>query len=257
MTITRSIVSKNTSPEGGGVVEDGAGTLNVVDSTISENKTMGGTFLDGGGVLRDTTGTVNISGSTIVGNTAGTTGAGIEDVGGGGTIAISNSTITGNHSAGRGGGIHTFGPGAITLTNVTVHDNISDTGADEIDNCNDIPACGTTPHTVTLKNTIVASGGVNCTGPITSGGHNIDTGTTCGFSAASGDLPGMGPAARHARRQRRADPHPFGPASRPRSTPAIRLRAPPPTSAASGVLSGRRATSGRSERTGRPPRPPP
>jgi hypothetical protein len=192
VTVTRSVVSKNASEEGGGVVMDGGGTLNVVDSTISENKTMGGTFLDGGGVLKDTNGDVNISGSTIVGNTSGSQGGGIEDIGGGGAINVTNSTITGNHAADRGGGIHTFGAGTINLTNVTMRDNLSDTGAEEIDNCNDIPMCGSTPHTINVTNTIVASGGVNCTGPITSGGHNIDSGSTCGF-AAGGDKPGTDP----------------------------------------------------------------
>ena len=46
-----------------------------------------------------------------------------------------------------------------------------------------------------LRNTIVAdspSGG-NCSGPITDGGHNLDDGTSCRFSAANGSLNNTNP----------------------------------------------------------------
>ncbi len=190
VTITRSTVSKNTSGEGAGVVEDGAGTVTVIDSTIRENSATAG-FNDGGGVLRDGGGNVTIQGSLIVGNT-GTTGAGIQDFGGAGTFAVTNSTLTGNHASTRGGAIQTDGAGAISLTNVTLKDNVSDAGAHEIDNCSAIPSCSGPPHTVTLRNTIVAGSGTNCAGAITSGGHNLDSGSTCGLSA-SGDLSNVDP----------------------------------------------------------------
>jgi hypothetical protein len=193
VTITRSTVSKNMAGEGAGVVEDGGGSVAIVDSTIRENATNGTTFLQGGGVLKDGGGTLTIRGSAIIGNLAGD-GAGIEDFDRSGSFDISNSTIGGNHSTTRGGGIQLGGGGSntFTLTNVTVHDNVADAGADEIDNCTNIPACTSTPRVATLRNTIVASGGVNCFGPIHSEGHNIDSGSTCGFGAA-GDRSNTNP----------------------------------------------------------------
>jgi hypothetical protein len=75
---------------------------------------------------------------------------------------------------------------------VTLHDNIADAGADEIDSCTNVPTCSGPKHTITVRNTIVASGGLNCFGAITSAGHNLDSGNTCGFGAA-GDLKNTSP----------------------------------------------------------------
>ena len=41
----------------------------------------------------------------------------------------------GNHASTRGGGIQATGAGTLTLTNVTLHDDVADSGASEIDNC--------------------------------------------------------------------------------------------------------------------------
>jgi predicted outer membrane repeat protein len=100
---------------------------------------------------------------------------------------MTNSTLTANHAATRGGGIQATGTGTMNLTNVTLHDDIADAGPSEIDNCVSAPGCGATAHTITLRNTIVASAGTNCGGPVTSAGHNLDSGAGCGFAAA-GDL---------------------------------------------------------------------
>lgn len=192
VTINRSTVSKNTAEEAGGVAEDGGGTVNIIDSIISENATTGDRFLDAGGVLKDGGGTVTIRGSTIAANTA-AIGAAIVDFGPSGTFNVVNTTISGNHATSRGGGIHTEGAGgSLNLTNVTLHENTADAGADEIDNCTGVPSCSSAPHPITLRNTIVASGGLNCFGPVGSAGHNLDSGSTCGFGAA-GDQNGANP----------------------------------------------------------------
>jgi hypothetical protein len=50
--------------------------------------------------------------------------------------------------------------------------------------------------TATLRNTIVANSpsGGNCDGdPVTDGGYNIDSGTSCGFTQATGSLPKTNP----------------------------------------------------------------
>jgi CSLREA domain-containing protein len=193
VTLNRSTVSGNTAPQAGGVAEDGGGTVTIVDSTISDNHTVGSSSLagDAGGVLRDGGGTVSIRGSAIVGNTA-EVGGGIEDFGGTGPFDIVNTTISGNQATTRGGGIHAEGPGALTLTNVTLRDNTGGAGASDIDNCNGVPSCSGAPDTINVRNTIVASGGVNCFGPTSSGGNNLDSGSTCGFGAA-GDLKNTAP----------------------------------------------------------------
>jgi hypothetical protein len=82
----------------------------------------------------------------------------------GGTLNVTTSTFTGNSAPSLfgpgGGGIHNIGDLA--------------------------PA--------TLINTILASNfGGNCDGTITSGGHNIDDGTTCGSTTANASLSNTNP----------------------------------------------------------------
>jgi hypothetical protein len=201
VTLTRTRVTGNTNAEGGGVVEDGGGSVTIIDSTIDQNSACGAQFPDGGGVLGDAGGPVTIRGSTIAGNTA-SRGAGVADLSGSSRWDISNTTISGNHATttcpavglslppGTGGGILSFGgttPPRIDLNNVTLHDNVSDAAGagDEIYNCTPgVTGCGSKSATVNVRNTIVGSAGVNCSGPITSGGSNIDSTNTCGFGAA-------------------------------------------------------------------------
>ena len=196
VTITRSIISANTANEGAGVIEDGGGTVAIADSWIRDNVASGGLFPAGAGVVKDGGGTLTITGSTISGNRSDGSGGGVEIFAGGPT-ALTNTTITGNSAATRGGGLHTSGL-AVTLTNVTMHDDSAGVTASEIDDCTPAPSCATTPEGVTVRNTIVASGGTSCAGKIVSAGHNIDSGTSCGFTAA-GDLashaPLLGPLA--------------------------------------------------------------
>jgi hypothetical protein len=91
--------------------------------------------------------------------------------------------VSGN-SAGFGGGILNFG--SVTLTNATVTDNSANFNGSGIFN-------GLNPRgTVTLKNTIVANSFINCSGPITSAGHNLDSGNTCGLTGP-GDLTNINP----------------------------------------------------------------
>jgi filamentous hemagglutinin family protein len=135
---------------GAGIYNNNGGTLSIIDSTISNNRSFGrnGT-LGGGGVFN--LGTLTVTNSTISGNTAIRNGAGIYNNGtatitnsaisgntpdtivanapntnGGGientgTLTITNSTVSGNSSINDGGGIANFG--TTTLTNVTVRNN--------------------------------------------------------------------------------------------------------------------------------------
>ena len=106
LTISRSIVSGNTSQAGGGGISGigNSSSLTILDSTISGNHA-----LSGGGGISNFRGTLAVDGSTISGNTAGTNGGGIDtltySLGVSTTATITNSTISGNIADGVGGGI--------------------------------------------------------------------------------------------------------------------------------------------------------
>jgi CSLREA domain-containing protein len=124
VTLTNLTITNGRAEDGGAIFNDG-GTLNIIDSTISQSLAdwfLGGTGY-GGGILN--TGTLNITRSTINGNTCigyrGCTGGGIHNAG---TLNISNSTISGNDSQGypiNGAGIGNGG--ILNVTNSTIEAN--------------------------------------------------------------------------------------------------------------------------------------
>ena len=236
LTLTNSTVSGNTAlgrfGSGGGIAN--VGTLTLTESTISGNRALGRVG-EGGGIYN--TGTLILPTSTISGNTASgsqepggrSRGGGISNTGmltltqgtisgnratgtavrpevvfrpeGGGiynagTLTLTNGTISGNRAEGRalpdeGGGM--YNTGTLTLTHATISDNTTDDAT--------AAALHHAQGTVTATNTLVAHNGTgaNCSGlPLTSAGQNLDSGTTCGFTAA-GDLvatdPRLGPLA--------------------------------------------------------------
>jgi len=159
----------NGAGSGGGI--SNYGTLTVTNGTFAGNSA--GADFGGGGIFSDG-GTLTVTNSTFSGNSAGYYGA-VEGGGGifstGGTVTITNSTFAGNSGgSGGGGGIGNLG-GTVTITNSTFSAN-SGGGIDNFSG------------TVTVTNTIVANStsGGNCGGAVTDGGHNIDDGTTCGFT---------------------------------------------------------------------------
>lgn len=113
-----SLVTGNSATVFGGGIDVDAGTLTLVNSTVSEN-----TAWSAGGIDSDF-GTVTLIGSTVSGNTAagGTT---CQDVGScaggiwnfGGTLTLIDSTVSENTATRRGGGIvnqtPTGGPAAV------------------------------------------------------------------------------------------------------------------------------------------------
>ena len=141
LTVTGSTITDNTAEfdNGGGIRNAGSGTVEVTDSTISNNfsgheggalandgdgtmtvtgSTMGPeNFSDSeGGGIYNNVGTMTVTGSTIRGNSTNSTGGGIENSGG--TLTVTDSTISGNTShrtnagqfsfGGEGGGISSF-----------------------------------------------------------------------------------------------------------------------------------------------------
>jgi CSLREA domain-containing protein/uncharacterized repeat protein (TIGR01451 family) len=224
LTVLNSTISENhlvssTQNTMGGGIWDGASSVAL---TISGSRIAGNTSGKGsGGGIFSNTG-FQISGTTIDGNEAdGSVGGGVHLAGGTGVVTsstvsnniaqspsttgggifanaplqVTNATITGNKSLGGGstvgGGIHSND--TLTLTNVTldantanIHNNLQNNGP------------------TTFVNTIVSNGqgstpNNNCEQPITTSlGHNIDSGNSCGFTAAGDQIntdPKLGPLA--------------------------------------------------------------
>lgn len=161
----------------GGVVNNRAGFLQILNSNIYSG--TAGPASNGGGVINHDR--VKIIGSTIAYNAREFTGGGIQN---NGAMEIINSTLTHNRGFG-GSGI--ANSGTITVINSTVASNTLYSGSNSgvISNASE--------GTIFMINTIVHNdASTNCAGQISSGGHNLDSGTSCGFSAA-GDLNNTDP----------------------------------------------------------------
>lgn len=138
------------------------------------------------------TSSLTASRSTISGNVAtGTGGGGVYNYSSA-TANMTNVTISANSSTGStsaGGGILNLTGATVTLTNVTITGN----GAGSFGG-GGIKNNGT--GAVNVKSTIVAgntsSSGPDCSGTITSQGHNLDSGTTCALGG-TGDLSNSNP----------------------------------------------------------------
>jgi CSLREA domain-containing protein len=167
---------------GGGLLNGGNLTVHMV--TFSGN--YGGT--SGGAILNQATGILLLTSSTLSGNSAGFSGGAISNQG---SATIRNSTVSGNSSLGSGtccvdgGAVENVG-GSLTVHHSTITDN-----AAPGDRAGGVKVAG---GTVTVIATIIADNTTfNCVGTVTDGGYNIDDGTTCGLSAATGSKPSTDP----------------------------------------------------------------
>ena len=206
--------------EGGAIFN--AGMLTLTNSTVMSNSTSGGGA--GGGIFN--AGSLSVTNSTFDGNSAGG-GGGIHNEG---SLTVTSSTFAGN-SGDDGGGIINFG--GLTVTNSTFNGNTSEFGggiflsgsqsqftyssSDIVSlgggrtlsvtnstftgNSGGAIAANSASAPVLLRNTILANNSSpdgNCRlSPgywlITDGGHNLDDGTSCGFSAGNGSLSNTDP----------------------------------------------------------------
>lgn len=210
MTAVTTIIDGNSASYGGGVELVGsslppflASRVDVLNNSASVN---------GGGIYA--TSCSSSCGSllqvVVEGNTAGRDGSGVYAIG---ALSVQNTTIDGNSTGGGGaygGAVFHTGAGPLTLTNMTVGQNhangpggggvvvdasVSDVFTNVTIADNDggatngvlVTASAVLPQ---LRNTVVSSDplkGANCSRPVMSLGHNLDSGNTCGMTQA-GDL---------------------------------------------------------------------
>ncbi|CAH0998942.1 hypothetical protein LEM8419_00237 [Neolewinella maritima] len=129
LTVSATEISDNTGmgddadDGGGGLFNNGMGTILVNNSQILRNRATG-TSGSGGGILNNTAATLTITDSRIERNEANRAGGGIEDASGNTTlVSITNTRINRNvvnTAPGNGGGIHVGSNGDVMLTGGTV-----------------------------------------------------------------------------------------------------------------------------------------
>src|ERR1700693_5116963 len=182
LTVTTSTFTNNQAQEGASIFNQNTATVN--QTTFANND---GTIYGGGGIL-NAFGTTNVSNSTFVGNTGRGGGAIDNDT----TMTIRNTTFFNNSDNGTGGGaINNFG--TMTFIQSTLSGNKANTGAN-IHNF----SSGSVTATTTLIMSIVANGlgGSNCNSngpPIIDSGYNLDSGSSCGFSASQHSINSADP----------------------------------------------------------------
>lgn len=146
------------------------------DTTIEQN-----TASTGGGIY-SITGTLTLNNSTISRNTATYNAGGAFVARGAGSFT--NVTVSGNQAGWDGGGLYVYEQD-FAILNSTLVSNTAQGGAVYIFDAQSV---------LTLTNSIIANNQWgNCTGyPPLSGGHNLDSGITCGLNAP-GDLNNTNP----------------------------------------------------------------
>lgn len=202
LRVSNAEVRNSQAKEGGGIYKSG-GTLNIDNSAISFNT---GGFSFGGGGISNLSATAVISKSTINDNVAlGGGGGGMANVGGNTTIIeslftknrssfggggfyntgasqVTNSTFSENTATNSGGGIFTdsLASATLRLNNSTITLNSATTGGG-------LRAQNPSAAQVSVSHTIIGDQltGGNCSlaSSLTSGGHNIDSASSCNFIA--------------------------------------------------------------------------
>ena len=114
---------------GGGLYNNGMGTIIVSDGTVIMRNKATGMSGSGGGILNNEGATLTISDSRIERNEANRAGGGIEDASGSSTVVkITNTRINRNvvnMAPGNGGGIHVGSDGDLILTGGTIDLNMA------------------------------------------------------------------------------------------------------------------------------------
>jgi len=184
LTLDHVVVTGNTMAtnagdfwQGGGGVYSGRGaTLNLIDSSVTNNQAR----WSGGGLYSFFNTTTNIVRSTISGNVSNDVGGGFRSLG---NVSIVNSTFSGNRSTGWHGGAIFHTDGAMEIASSTIANNV---GPDFAPSAIFIGSFNPAVPSLKLTNTIVtgnhwyaceqhAAGTVH----LTSGGHNLVQDGSC------------------------------------------------------------------------------
>ena len=197
VTLTADLpkITSNITIQGGGHFVSGNNTNRVfwVGSTIPGNLTLDNVWVKdgyggyGAGLYMYGGSTVTVKNCTISGNSTpdGSAAISVQDT----NLTIQNSTITGNTTLNNGGGsaIKTWNNAVVSIQNSTISGNSTFGGQGAV-----YFAYGTS---VTIENSIIANqtSGTDCSEGagknIATAGHNIESGTSCGFTnAAQGDM---------------------------------------------------------------------
>lgn len=201
LNVNRSVLDSNvaTGSNNGGAaidIEHSGDILNARDTTFSNNAATG-TAAGGGALTADNGATVAISHCTFVGNTVPTAlNGGIAISSGNGSLTVSNSTFTANTGSSNNPAPLGVVSAASSTANTSIIKNTSfknNTLTNGSGGTGDVTVRGSGTTTCTVSNTIISDGCATFEGQaITSGGHNIDTGTSCGFTA-TGDQQNTDP----------------------------------------------------------------
>ena len=167
LTITNTTFSHNSAVYEGGSILNG-GTASVSNSTFSNNSAFSNNNTGIGGAIYND-GTLTITGSTLSNNSS-TWGGAIVNYK---TLTVTNSTFSNNSGSSQGGAFFNDSGGTLKVSNSTLSNNYAFNGGGAFYNYS---------GTITLKNTLI-NGSNNCSGAISDGGYNLDSGTSCGFSA--------------------------------------------------------------------------
>jgi hypothetical protein len=199
MTITSSTVRNNEAPVGGGIANDGTLTVggsdvhsnsatargggihNAFNLTVQTSNIHGNQAGSGGGGISSEAGDVVVARTAVYNNIATSFGGGgiLNDVppaAGSNSFAITNSTLSGNSTNGSGGGLRNGGIATTSLNNVTLRNNTAVV--------RDGQAVVVSAGSLTTRNSLISSTGVDCSGTITSLGYNI-TSDSCGLSGTA------------------------------------------------------------------------
>jgi CSLREA domain-containing protein len=171
LRVSSSKISSNQAVRTGGGI-DNAGTVTLVDVTVSGNASE-----EGGGIFND--GSLRLTNVTLSNNESFKTGGGLDNSG---DSTLTNVTIDNNSTQGKNGGDGIFNDGNLTVLNGTIRGNTT---------------VIVNEYVIRFKNTIVTGGknDENCkgSGTFTSNGHNLESGDTCNFKVDFGDITGTPP----------------------------------------------------------------
>lgn len=155
----------------GGAIRVNLGTVVLNDCSLSGNRS------DANGGAINNAGNLTLNRCTLSANTASGNGGGLYNAS---TVALNNTTLSGNTATSLGGGL--YNATTATVLHATLALNGATSGGGLYN-----------AGSATLKSTLLnANTGSNCAGTVGSNGSNLDSGTSCAFSAA-GDLSNVNP----------------------------------------------------------------